>query len=161
VHDTSKACLDQEPFDEYEGWTLAKQIAVNQGVREALHIATGDGSATHFSRVVHDGMPTDSAERKGHPLQTGCYDYFPLALMAVARWSLLANEKHNPGEPLHWSKEKSNDHADCLARHQLERGKPDPEMEGMSQTVAVAWRALAQLQIELEEALARHKDPVY
>lgn len=96
-------------------------------------------------------MPTDSAGRKGVPLVTGVLDYFPAALAAVARLSKYGNEKHNPGEPLHWARGKSADHADCVGRHLVDRGLIDPET-GMSHTVEVAWRALALLQEELEAA---------
>ena len=78
----------------------------------------------------------------------GFLDYFPLAVAEVARLSLASNEKHNPGEPLHWSKDKSNDHLDCLARHLLEAGKEDTD--GFLHDVKVAWRALANLQTILE-----------
>lgn len=94
-------------------------------------------------------MPSDSAERKKIPLATGVLDYFPAALAAVARLSKLGNDKHNPGQPLHHSRGKSGDHADCLLRHLLDRGVTDPDT-GLSHTVEVAWRALALLQEELE-----------
>ena len=103
------------------------------------------------------GLPSDSATRKGLPVTTGCLDYFPLALLEVSRLSLLGNEKHNPGQPLHWSHDKSSDHADCLARHLLERGTPDPDMGGLSHTVHVAWRALALLETELREKAEKEK----
>ena len=70
-------------------------------------------------------LPTDSNERKRIPLASGVLDYFPAALAEVARISWVGNEKHNPGEPLHWSRSKSGDHADTLARHFLERGTVD------------------------------------
>ena len=85
-------------------------------------------------------LPADSAERKTYPLYRGLFRYFPRALAAVAHLSYVSNEKHNPGEPLHWSKEKSSDHADCLLRHALEGA-----------WVEAAWRALAQLETELEK----------
>jgi hypothetical protein len=91
----------------------------------------------------------ESAERKATPLWSGVMLYFPDALMAVARLSKKANDKHNPGEPLHWSKEKSNDHGDCLLRHQIEPEKMDEEVQEIH-AVMVAWRALAQLQIIIE-----------
>lgn len=91
-----------------------------------------------------------SAERKAAPLYAGCFAYFPDALLAVARLSKKANDKHNPGEPLHWSKEKSNDHADCLLRHQLNPEEIDPEVDEIH-AVMVAWRALAQLQTIIEK----------
>jgi len=97
-------------------------------------------------------LPTDSAERKKLPLATGCFDYFPDALAAVAELSFLGNEKHNPGEPLHWSRGKSNDHPDCLLRHFLERGTLDASWapKEIRHSTQVAWRALAILQLEIE-----------
>jgi hypothetical protein len=94
-------------------------------------------------------LPQDYAARKATPLATGCFDYFPDALAAVARLSKKGNDKHNPGQALHWSKGKSNDHADCLLRHLVDRGHWDEEMDE-SHTVHVAWRALALLQTEIE-----------
>jgi len=95
-------------------------------------------------------MPVDSKDRKNVPLVTGVLDYFPAALAAVARLSKFGNDKHNPGEPLHWARDKSADHADCIGRHLVDRGVIDPET-GMSHSVEVAWRALAMLQLEEEE----------
>ena len=90
----------------------------------------------------------DSAERKQMPVYGGVLAYFPDALAAVARISKDGNDQHNPGEPLHWSKDKSTDHADCIVRHLIERGKLDSD--GMRHSAKVAWRALAQLQLEME-----------
>jgi hypothetical protein len=61
---------------------------------------------------------------------------------------MVANDQHNPGEPLHWAREKSTDHDDCLLRHFLERGTVDSD--GISHRAKVAWRALAALQLECE-----------
>jgi hypothetical protein len=96
-------------------------------------------------------LPTDSKERKRVPLWSGLFRYFPDALVAVARLSQKGNDKHNPGQPLHWSRDKSNDHADCLLRHQMDCGslEVDPD-SGELHEVEVAWRALAQLQLALE-----------
>jgi hypothetical protein len=93
-------------------------------------------------------LPTDAAERKAVPICTGVLDYFPLALAEVARVSKAGNDQHNPGMPLHWSKGKSTDHADCLVRHVLERGTIDTD--GQRHSAKAAWRALALLQTELE-----------
>ena len=93
-------------------------------------------------------LPKDAQARKAIPICTGVLDYFPDALAEVARLSLIANEQHNPGEPLHWSKGKSTDHADCLVRHLLQRGTIDDD--DVTHTAKVAWRALALLQTELE-----------
>lgn len=93
-----------------------------------------------------------SAERKGMPLHTGCLLYFPDALMAVARLSKKGNDKHNPGEPLHWARGKSMDQSDCVSRHSLTPDMIDPET-GEQERVALAWRALADLQLAEEKRL--------
>lgn len=93
--------------------------------------------------------PSISAERKATPIWSGVLRYFPDAQAAKARLSKKGNDKHNPGEPLHWSRGKSNDHGDCIIRHQLNPDEIDPET-GELHAVAVAWRADAQLQL-LEE----------
>lgn len=94
-------------------------------------------------------MTNDSAERKKAPMARGLLDYFPAALEEVARLSLHANEKHNPGEEMHHSRGKSWDHADCIIRHLVERGSQDED--GFLHDVKVAWRGLALLQEKLEE----------
>lgn len=81
-------------------------------------------------------------------MTTGVLDYFPDAIAEVARVSKAGNDQHNPGEPLHWAREKSTDHADCIARHLLERGTVD--VDGQRHSAKMAWRALALLQTELE-----------
>lgn len=96
-------------------------------------------------------LPTGSEARKAVPITSGVLDYFPAALAAVASVSKAGNDKHNPGEPLHWARSKSMDQADAISRHLIERGGIDPET-GMRYSAQLAWRALAMLQIELEEA---------
>lgn len=95
-------------------------------------------------------LPQDSAVRKGIPITTGVFDYFPRALAYIAMVSKAGNDKHNPGEPLHWAREKSTDHADCIGRHLIERGTRDPE--GFRHSGMMGWRALANLELELEAA---------
>lgn len=93
-------------------------------------------------------LPSDAKERKAVPMCTGVLDYFPDALAAVAEVSRVGNDQHNPGQPLHWDKSKSTDHADCLLRHLSERGLFDED--GQRHSAKVAWRALALLQTELD-----------
>ena len=97
------------------------------------------------------GLPTNSSERKGIPIITGVLDYFPDALVAVAKVSKAGNDKHNPGEPLHWTRGRSTDHADSMGRHLIDRGGFDPDT-GQRHSAELAWRALANLQQELEDA---------
>ena len=100
-----------------------------------------------------DLKKNDSKTRKGMPLFSGCISYFPDALLAVAEHSRKGNDKHNPGEPLHWARNKSTDQADCIARHLVDIGPNwdniDPEFNSLHAT-ALAWRALALLQTVLE-----------
>lgn len=93
-------------------------------------------------------LPTDSKERKKYPIASGVLDYFPAALAEIAKVSYSGNEQHNPGEPLHWARGKSADHADTIIRHFMERGGID--IDGMRHSAKMAWRALALLQLELE-----------
>ena len=94
-------------------------------------------------------IPTASQVRKSSPIFTGFMLYFSKAITMCAMHSNIANEKHNPGEPLHWSKGKSADHADCIIRHQIDYWEIDPE-NGLPMAVSVFWRAGAQLEIMLE-----------
>jgi hypothetical protein len=96
-------------------------------------------------------IDTDSATRKTFPMAAGLLDYFPDALAEVSRVSYLGNQKHNPGEPMHHARGKSMDHADCIIRHLVGRGGFDGELR---ESAALAWRALALLQEELERELS-------
>jgi HD-like signal output (HDOD) protein len=93
-------------------------------------------------------LPNDPKKRKTYPITRGVLDYFPLAIAEVARVSHVGNEQHNPGQEMHWAREKSTDHADCIARHLMERGTLDED--GLRHSAKMAWRALALLQLELE-----------
>lgn len=93
-------------------------------------------------------LPTDAAGRKQHPIASGFMDYFPDAIVAVSNLSWVGNEQHNPGEPLHWARDKSGDEADTMMRHFMQRGTIDTD--GVRHSVKMAWRALALLQKEIE-----------
>ena len=94
-------------------------------------------------------LPTDAKERKNVPLWSGLVRYFPDALVAIARVSKAGNDQHNPGQPLHWSREKSADHEDTLLRHLFDSGSTD--VDGYRHSAKMAWRALAILQLEIEK----------
>ncbi len=87
-------------------------------------------------------------DRKERPLCSGVLDYFPDALLEVAYCSYIGNEQHNPGEPLHWAKEKSSDEPDAQLRHLIDRGTLDKD--GVRHSAKNAWRALALLQREID-----------
>jgi fermentation-respiration switch protein FrsA (DUF1100 family) len=89
------------------------------------------------------------SSRKHRPVFSGVLKYFPDAILEVARTSYAGNEQHHPDKPLHWDRTKSDDHLDALARHLIQAGHIDDD--GILHSAKVAWRALANLQIELEK----------
>jgi hypothetical protein len=95
-------------------------------------------------------LSTDSAERKRIALFSGLVQYFPDALAYVAQISWAGNNKHNPGQAMHWNRAKSGDELDCVARHLFEVGTIDPD-DGFWHDGKLAWRALANLQKHLEK----------
>ena len=105
-------------------------------------------SESTAEKVVQVLLPTGAADRKNIPLGSGVLDYFSAALIEVAKVSKMGNDQHNPGQPLHWSRGKSDDHHDTMQRHALERGTVDTD--GMRHSAKMVWRALAILQLEME-----------
>ena len=61
-----------------------------------------------------------------------------MACAAVAHHSHVNNEQHNPGEPMHWAKEKSIGDGNQIVRHLMEG-----DLEGC------CWRALELLERKL------------
>lgn len=115
----------------------------------------GDGSVVPgVAKVVALGsrtFGTDAATRKGYPIFTGVSMYFPDALAAVAFVSKLGNDQHNPGQPLHWAREKSTDQMDTAARHMMDHGVGDTkDSDGAYHLAKAAWRILAELQLTIE-----------
>ena len=98
-----------------------------------------------------------SAERKEFAVFQGFKRYFPLAMMLIARHSVRMNEKHNPGEPVHWAKEKSKDHDDCIERHGISIAiNPDSvDSDGAYHMICRGWRAMAAIEIWAEAKLAK------
>lgn len=93
-------------------------------------------------------LPEDAGSRAEYPMADGLLYYFTSALAEVSRVSLIGNRQHNPGEPMHWARGKSTDHANKIIRHLADAGELDTD--GIRHTAKLAWRALALLQEELE-----------
>jgi hypothetical protein len=56
---------------------------------------------------LHDALYGDHVSdnpRKNYPVATGVLDYFPDALLEIARVSKIGNDQHHPGQPLHWDR---------------------------------------------------------
>jgi hypothetical protein len=88
--------------------------------------------------------------RKGMPIYSGVLKYFPDALKEVSKASKAGNDQHHPDKPLHWDKAKSNDNEDALVRHLIDHSVNPVDDDGVLHLTKVAWRALASLQIFLE-----------
>ena len=90
----------------------------------------------------------EAKKRKETPIFSGVLRYFPDAIKAVAQCSFKGNDQHNPNTPLHWDRSKSGDELDALTRHLMDAGTMDDD--GVRHSAKVAWRALANLQKEIE-----------
>lgn len=93
-------------------------------------------------------LPEDDALRGQYPMAEGCLDYFPNALAEVSRISFEGNQKHNPGQPMHWSRGKSTDHRNKILRHTVDSRMENED--GIEHAAQAAWRALAYLQEKIE-----------
>lgn len=101
------------------------------------------------TNVTNLEVKSVAQQRKDTPVFSGVLNYFPDAIREVARCSKVGNDQHNAGQPLHWDRSKSTDELDALTRHLLEAGTIDTD--GVRHSAKVAWRALANLQKEIEK----------
>lgn len=161
-------CIDNSCYSSFLTIGKIYTVLTFSGVRSTfVHIRDDTGSikGCYASRFELEGasiddiiqaeinagnLPDVAAQRKATPVYSGVLNYFPDALQAVAQCSKAGNDQHNPGEPLHWARDKSGDELDALTRHLLDAGTIDTD--GIRHSAKVAWRALANLQKELEAA---------
>ena len=96
-------------------------------------------------------LPSEYAARKGAQLWDFQFGYFPDAWLAVADVAIIGNAQHNPGEPLHWAREKSNDQLNCAFRHLFDyaQGK-HLDIDGARHLAKAIWRLMAQCQLDIE-----------
>lgn len=101
-------------------------------------------------------LPKGDKERKMLPVFTGFLMYFPLACAEVAKVSLVGNEQHNPGQPMHWAREKSTDQLNTGIRHAMDHGMGNIKDDG-GRTYHLAkaiWRLAAELELYIENERA-------
>ena len=97
------------------------------------------------------GLPTDDKARKALPIWDGVVMYFPDSVAAVAEVSRLGNEQHNPGEKLHWAREKSTDQMNTALRHMIDHGQGNyRDTDGAWHLAKAIWRLCAELQLTIE-----------
>lgn len=106
---------------------------------------------------MDQSLPSGAKERKDTPVYSGVLKYFPRAIAYIAHVSKVGNDQHNPGEPLHWAKDKSTDHLDSCVRHLMDAGKTDKD--GVLHSGKATWRALANLETELESQVRNIQCP--
>jgi hypothetical protein len=93
----------------------------------------------------------DYKGRKEARVFDGVLMYFPDAVAAVAAVSVAGNKQHNPGEKLHWAREKSTDQMNTALRHMIDYGRGEQlDTDGTRHLAKAAWRVLAELQLSIE-----------
>lgn len=123
-------------------------------------------------------FPTDDKQRKALPVFSMITGYFPKALREVTRVCVANNVRYNPGrEPtdINWARGKSKDQLGSLFRHMLEYRvdgqiyedlPPEvlaacgPGYERVYVLAEAAWRALAALELCIEEQEAKTPKPL-
>lgn len=102
---------------------------------------------------LEPGLPADNDGRKALPLWNFMFGYFPDAWLEVVKVAVVGNNQHNPGQPLHWAREKSTDQLNTAFRHLFDYGKGvKMDVDGVHHLAKAIWRLSAQLQLELEAA---------
>lgn len=96
-------------------------------------------------------LPTDDKARKALPIFTYLTEYFPDATLAEVAVSVAGNEQHNPGQPLHWAREKSKDQLNTAFRHLWDhKCGTHKDVDGQWHLAKAIWRLKAELQLLIE-----------
>lgn len=145
----------QEDYEEYLA-ALRKGVPRKHAWKERFNGLCAPDYALHADVDARQAAKSEHARRKAQPVYTGFVRYFPDAMGKVAELSLIANEQHHPGTPLHWDKSKSQDHNDCIIRHMIDDVKGiKVDDDDVWHKTKVAWRAMAELQEECDREAAQ------
>ena len=134
----------------FTGNYIDEAIEYNQAHSQDIDSGSQEGIELRSNQPIEFTDTPIEFTRKQTPVYSGVLNYFPDAIREVARCSYAGNEQHNPNTPLHWDRSKSGDELDALTRHLLEAGTIDSD--GIRHSAKVAWRALANLQKEIEQS---------
>ena len=107
-------------------------------------------------------FPTDDKARKRAQAWTYLTEYFPDSFLAELEVAIAGNEQHNPGEPLHWAREKSTDQMNTAFRHMWDHEMGTTrDVDGKYHLAKAIWRLKAELQltIEAERQSMEHDSP--
>lgn len=138
----------------YEEWQkMNDESPMTVAAAEAF---MGTGSAFLQVRAVNPYnddtiLPTGYEERKELKMYDFMFHYFPLAWLEIVKVAVAGNNQHNPGETLHWAREKSKDQMNTAFRHIFDYGTGTKyDTDGRTHLGKAAWRLMAQLQLDLE-----------
>lgn len=96
-------------------------------------------------------LPTDAKGREEWPIYDYLYGYFPDAFMAEVQVSWEGNKQHNPGQKMHWARDKSSDHMNKAMRHLDDYGHGiKKDTDGCWHLAKAIWRLKARLQLDIE-----------
>jgi hypothetical protein len=100
-------------------------------------------------------LPSDAQGREEWPIYDYQYGYFPDAYMAEVQVAWVGNKQHNPGERMHWARDKSTDHMNKAFRHidDYARGNKK-DTDGTWHLAKAIWRLKARLQLDIEQERA-------
>ena len=99
---------------------------------------------------IRNTLTSDPAGRKQIPIHTTLFKYFPMAMAEVAECCVIGGQQHGQSvDQLFWDRAKSGRELDALCRHLLDAGYRDTD--GVRHSAKIVFRALANLEIELEQ----------
>ena len=136
------------------GWIGGPKLSFLKGHQYQYRPASSARASTPTRQVT---LPEDQDERNQMCLFDGFIAYFPNAMAEVAKLSYASTQQHHPDQPMHWDRGKSLDHLNKIGRHMIDAGKLDDK--GQRHSAALAWRAMAHLQEELERDLGLPPSP--
>lgn len=145
--------MDREIMNAKRGLSMGDHELIEDAARYYDELSKWQNKAIEEMEVLEpETVKSKAKERKETPVFSGVLNYFPDAIREVAKASKAGNDQHNPNTPLHWDRSKSGDELDALSRHLLEAGTIDDD--GIRHSTKVAWRALANLQKEIEKDIS-------
>jgi hypothetical protein len=126
------------------------QMTKPSEVAEKLY---GGMTAAQILEISNMGAaaPSEAEARKQTPIWSGVMQYFPRVWEHIARVSWKGNQQHNPGQPLHWAREKSTDQLDAAMRHMLDHAVAAKDTDGQYHLAKAIWRLCAEFQLFLEK----------
>ena len=148
VHKENIDIADRHLFHVEEATRISPDMPVTKEILKSMREQAVLGD---FRRSAPVGLPTEDKERKELELFTFMFEYFPDAWLAVVNVAVQGNKQHNPGQKLHWAREKSKDQMNTSWRHQFDYGKGvKMDTDGQYHLAKSIWRQMAQLQLDIE-----------